>query len=117
MTALARTVWSDFRAAGSPGDYRLVSPSLAKSDPAGAKRVEQRWKDTFGDLTLARMLEKTRTASTRRRYKPAYASEFESAGRTPVYLDDLPDVDDLARIALAPGWRPIVDMLADLDRK
>jgi hypothetical protein len=115
--AEALTCFSNFRPAGPSDDYALVSPELKNSDPVAAKHVEERWKDTFGDLSVPKVIEKTRSNSSRRRYRPEYANEFSGAGRTPIYLDDLPPADDLARMALAPGWRPIVRMLADLDRK
>jgi hypothetical protein len=117
LRAEARTIYSDFRPAADPGQYRLVSPAMEREDPVAARRATERWKTTFGDWTVPRLIEKTRTNDSRRRYRSDYAGEFSRGSRTPVYLDDLPGVDDLARIALEPAWRPIVAMLADLDRQ
>lgn len=113
----AHTVWSDFRPVGAPGDYALASPELRRTNAAGVRRAEQRWKDTFGDLTVPKMIERTRGASTRRRYKPEYAEEFAGSPRSPIYLDDVPAVNDLARLAFEPGWRTIVELLGGVEQE
>ena len=113
---VARTVYSRFEPVGSCDDYCLVSPGLKAAEPERARRVEKEWSGKFGSWTLPRLLERARKDAGRTRYLPQYRAEFASAGTsTPIFLDDLPPADELAAIALADLWVPLLEMLRELD--
>lgn len=112
----ARTVFTRFSPAGSCEDYCLAPPDW-KDDDRG-KNVEKRWRSDFGSWTLPSLLDKARREPGRTRYEPRHRSEFSAAGTsTPVWLDDLPPVQELARIALSDAWMPMVTTLRELDGK
>jgi len=112
----AHTVFTRFTPVGNCDDYCLAPPDWEDSDRG--KRVEKEWRSTFGSWTVPALLERARRDPGRTRYQPQYRSEFSTAGTsTPVWLDDLPPVEELAYIALSDAWMPMLAMLRDLDGK
>jgi tetratricopeptide (TPR) repeat protein len=112
----AHTVFTRFSPAGSCDDYSLMPPDWKGDDRA--QRVERQWKDDFGSWTLPALLEKSRRDPGRTRYESRIRPEFAAAGTsTPVWLDDLPPVEELAYIALSDSWMPMLDLLRNLDGK
>ncbi|HEY2953720.1 MAG TPA: hypothetical protein VGK89_00550 [Candidatus Eisenbacteria bacterium] len=112
----AHTVFTHFSPAGSCDDYCVAPPEWKDSDRG--QRVEKDWRSTFGSWTMPALLERARRDPGRTRYEVRYRSEFSASGTsTPVWLDDLPPVEDLAYIALSDSWMPILDMLHELDGK
>ena len=96
------------------GDYCLVPPNEASTDYG--KYVEKSWHSLFGSWTLDGMLDKSRRDASRTRYEERYRRDFQAAGTsTPVWLDDLPPVQELAYLALADSWMPMFEMLRELD--
>jgi hypothetical protein len=113
-TRVAHTVFTRFTPAGSCDDYSLAPPEWKNLD-RGQKR-EKEWRGTFGSWSLPGLLDRARREPSRTRYESRHRSEFSAAGTsTPVWLDDLPPVEDLAYVALADGWMPMLGMLKDLD--
>jgi len=110
----AHTVFTRFSPAGSCDDYCLAPPDWRDDDRG--KRVEKQWRNDFGSWTLPSLLDRARRDPGRTRYEPRHRSEFSAAGTsTPVWLDDLPPVQELAHIALSDAWMPMVTMLRELD--
>lgn len=110
---VAYTAYSSFEAVGDCDDYHLGPPS----DVDGRKRAQARWKETFGEWSLAEFLEHARkNRRSRVAYKPDYRDEFRggTAGR-PVFLDDLPSDKDLIVVAMHDVWKPVHSMLQELD--
>jgi hypothetical protein len=113
-TVAARTVFTRFSPAGSCDDYSLAPPDW-RSDDRG-RNLEKKWRGDFGSWTLPALLDRARRDPGRTRYDPRHRSEFSAAGTsTPVWLDDLPPALELAHIALADAWMPMVTALKDLD--
>jgi tetratricopeptide (TPR) repeat protein len=112
----AHTVFTRFSPAGSCDDYCLAPPDWRDDDRG--KRVEKQWRSDFGSWTLPSLLDRARREPGRTRYESRHRSEFSAAGTsTPVWLDDLPPVQELAHIALSDAWMPMVTMLRELDGK
>src|SRR5262249_24550414 len=116
VASVARVAWTDYRAEGSCGDYRLVPPDR-DADEEG-RRIHARWKECFGTWTLPDMLEQARRDRGRSLYQSRYRDEFRSDSREhPVLCGELPGEDDMAQIALSDLWRPVLASLKDLDPK
>lgn len=112
----AHTVFTRFSPAGSCDDYFLAPPEWRNDDRG--RRVEKEWRTDFGSWTLPALLERSRREPGRTRYEPRHRSEFSASGTsTPVWLDDLPPVEDMAHIALSDAWMPMLAMLRELDGK
>jgi hypothetical protein len=80
--------------------------------------VEKDWRNTFGSWTVPALLDRARRDPGRTRYQPQHRADFSAAGTsTPVWLDDVPPVGELAYLALADAWMPMLEMLKDLDGK
>ena len=116
VEAVARTIWTDFRPNGDCNAYCLVPPDLARADPGRARQASERWNSQCGAWPLPDLLERARDGSGREHYDSRYLREF-SDHRRPVFLRELPDEDDLARLALDDVWQPVFEMLRDLDPK
>jgi hypothetical protein len=115
--ARARTVFTSFRFEGDEDDWALYPPSLKARSSSDANEIDQEWKSRYGTWTLPKLLDRSRSnPEQRRRYRPENRHEFMAAS-APVFLDDLPSTDDLARIALAGSWKPAMDMLRRLDQE
>ena len=114
VEAVARTIWTDYRPSGDCKDYCLAPPDLERDDPLQARRAEERWSSHCGSWALPDLLERARDRSGRERYEGRYLHEFADAER-PVFLGELPGEDDLARLALDDVWRPVFDVLRELD--
>jgi tetratricopeptide (TPR) repeat protein len=111
---VAHTVFTRFAPVGSCDDYRLVPPG----DDDRKRRIEKEWRDDFGSWNLPAFLERARREPGRTRYESRHRSEFAAAGTsTPIWLDDLPPVEEMAHIALDDAWMPMLAMLRDLDGK
>jgi hypothetical protein len=114
----ARTVWTDYRAAGDCDDYSLVPPRLRKSDPARARELDQQWSERFGRWTLPALLQAARSDRRRAHYEPAYRREFQRDTRIhPVLCGELPGTGDLAWVAVERVVQPAVVALRELDQK
>jgi hypothetical protein len=112
----AHTVFTRFLPDGSCDDYAIAPPDWKDSE-RGSDR-EKEWHERFGSWTLPSLLDQARRNPGRTRYEPRYRPEFSVVGtNTPVWLDDLPPVEELAHIALADSWLPMVAMLRELDAK
>ncbi len=112
----AHTVFTHFSPVGSCDDYSLAPPEWTDQDRG--KQVENEWRGDFGSWTLPALLDRARRDPGRTRYEGRYRSDFSAAGTsTPVWLDDVPPVDELAYIALSDSWMPMLAMLRDLDGK
>jgi hypothetical protein len=117
-SAVAHTVYTAERVAGDCDDYRLVSPGLAKSDAKRAEQIESHWKSRFGPWSVPQFLEHARRERGAVRYAREMRPRFSAAGAPPrVFLDDLPPPEDLAAFALEGSWRPVAEMLRNLDRQ
>jgi hypothetical protein len=113
-TLVAHTVFTRFAPAGSCDDYALVPPG----DDDRKRRIEKEWHDDFGSWSLPGLLDRARREPGRTRYESRHRSEFAAAGTsTPIWLDDLPPVEEMAHIALDDAWMPMLDMLRELDGK
>lgn len=114
----ARVVFTDFQASGSCSDYCVVPPSLTRSDPARAKRLESEWTRHFGTWTLPSLLEQARKDRDRLRYSSSdRGAFFGDCHERPVWLGGLPEENDMASIALDVIWQPVLGMLKELDAK
>jgi hypothetical protein len=113
-TLVARTVFTRFSPVGSCDDYSLVAPG----DDDRRRRIDKEWRDDFGSWSLPGLLERARREPGRTRYEPRHRSEFAAAGTgTPIWLDDVPPVEEMAHIALDDAWMPMLAMLRELDGK
>jgi hypothetical protein len=114
VESAARVAWTDFRAEGDCGDYRLVPPEL--DDSERGRSVGARWKECFGSWTLPDLLERARGDRERVRYHQRYRDEFRTdSRRRPVPCGELPGEDDLAALALEGVWRHVLASLKELD--
>ena len=113
----ARVAWTDFRADGDCGDYRLVPPDAESSERG--KAVVARWKECFGGWTLPEMLERARHDRRRAVYQSSYRDEFLRADsrKRPVLCGELPRENDMATLALEGAWAPLLATLQELDPK
>jgi hypothetical protein len=114
--AVANTIYSVFQARGECDDYSLLPPALRNADSKRAAQVDKEWQATFGNWTLSKVLLKARESRSRTRYRPENRNEFLKASYIfPVFLDDLPSPNDMAVIALDGTWKPVYEVLRDLD--
>ena len=115
--AAARIVWTDFKPEGDIDQYTLLPPDVRKSDAARAKSVDSQWEEGVGSWKLPELLRKSRDERGRSRWSKAYRREFHGVDsrRRPVWLGELPGEDDLAFIALEDAWRPVLEVLQELD--
>jgi tetratricopeptide (TPR) repeat protein len=112
----ARTVFTHYAPVGSCDDYSLVPPDSHDDDHK--RQIEKEWRADFGSWSLSGLLDRARREPGRTRYESRHRSEFAAAGTsTPVWLDDVPPVEDMARIALDDAWMPMLAMLRELDGK
>jgi hypothetical protein len=115
-SAAARTVYSTVRADGDCDDYLLCSPPLRRTSSRDADARERAWKEHCGSWELSAFLESARRG-TRRAYQSSMRSEFlgDTQAR-PVFLGDLPPVDDMAAVAVQGVWEPVVDSIRRVER-
>jgi hypothetical protein len=112
------TVFTNFTSKGPRGNYRLYPPGLAKADPQGARRIEQRWKEHAGDWDLPDFLEYAHANREHTTYRPDDRSRlFNFRGNRPLFLSALPPEEEVARVALDRVWVPVLGVLRDLDRQ
>jgi len=112
----AHTVFTRFSPVGSCEDYCLAPPDWKDGDRG--QRIEKEWRGDFGSWSLPALLDRARREPSRTRYESRYHAEFASAGTsTPVWLDDLPPVEEMAHIALSDAWMPMLAVLRELDGK
>jgi len=116
VSAVANTFYTLFQARGDCADYCLLPPALKNADPRRAEQVDKDWTATFGNWTVGKVLTTARDSRSRTRYRPEYRKDFVNASFVfPVFLDDLPSPNDMALIALDKTWKPVYDVLKDLD--
>jgi hypothetical protein len=116
MRATARVIHTGRRPEGDPDDYVLASPGLRRSDSGAAEARERDWKSHCGSWSLPELLERARKEPSRP-YRPSMRSEFHSdTERKPVFLSELPPVDDLAMVALRDAWKPLLTAIRDVER-
>jgi hypothetical protein len=112
------TVYTNFSSQGPRGNYRLYPPGLAKADPQGARRIEQRWKEHAGDWDLPAFLEYAYENREHTTYRPDDRSRLLNfRGNRPLFLSALPPEEEVARVALDRVWVPVLGVLRDLDRQ
>uniref|UniRef100_A0A832I0Y7 Tetratricopeptide repeat protein n=1 Tax=Eiseniibacteriota bacterium TaxID=2212470 RepID=A0A832I0Y7_UNCEI len=110
----ARTVWTAFSPEGDLDHYALVAAPVRTADPARVRRVEARWKAVAGPtMGVRELLQAARASRGGARYRRDVLPRFYPGASGPVFLDDVPPVEDLAFAALVHGWQPV---LADLKR-
>ena len=114
--AVARVVHTSYRAEGDCKDYVLVSPVMRRSDSRGAEARERDWRAHCGSWELPAFLESARKES-RRSYASSMRGEFfvDTQAR-PVYLAELPPMEELAAAALREAWSPVSRALRDVER-
>jgi hypothetical protein len=113
---VAHTVFTRFSPVGNCDDYSLAPPEWARDDRG--QRVEKQWRNDFGSWTLPALLDRARRDPGRTRYESRHRSEFSASGTsTPVWLDDLPPVEEMVRIALDDAWMAMHATLRELDGK
>ena len=118
VPASIATVFTNFQSQGSRRDYRLYPPGLAKADPQGARRIEQRWRERAGDWELPDFLEHAHSNREHTTYRPDDRSRlFNFRGNRPLFIGALPPEEELARVALERVWVPVLGVLRDLDRQ
>jgi TolB-like protein len=114
--AVARVIYTGYRAEGDPDDYLLMPPTMKKSDPRAAEARERDWKGHCGSWDLSDLLERAKK-EPRRSYRSSNRSEFYSDTETkPVFLTDLPPADDLAMVALRDAWKPVLEAIRRVER-
>jgi hypothetical protein len=112
----ARTFFTSFAAEGRCDDYRLAPPADHRLADFDEDEAEARWTGWFGRWEVPELLECARTRRDRARYVPGLAREFGRDTRDrPVFLDDLPPANELARLGLENTWRDLFGALVDLD--
>lgn len=116
LTSFARVVWTDFRPDGDCNRYALISPDGRRADGTRARRIDDHWKQTFGEWTVPALLEASRTHRGRTQYQSRYRNEFrrDTRGR-PVFMAELPREDDLVRNAVQAMGGPVLATLRALD--
>jgi len=116
FTAAARVVYSNARADGDFDDYMLASPALKRADARAAENRERAWKEHCGGWKVSDFLESARKGS-RRGYQASMRGEFQGDSQSkPVFLGEVPPVDDLAAIAVRGAWEPVVTALRRVER-
>jgi hypothetical protein len=114
----ARVVFTDFQPVGSTLDYYLYPPDLKKSNPTRAATLDREWKSHFGILSVPLLLARARDDRNRVRYTASHRQDFfGNCHDQPVYLGGLPGENDMASIALDASWKPVLNMLKELDAK
>ena len=114
--AVANTFYTLFQPSGDCADYVLLPPAMKSADPTRAEQIDKEWSATFGSWTLTKVLTTARASRGRTRYRPEFRKDFLNASFVfPVFLDDLPSPNDMALLALDGTWKPIYEVLKDLD--
>lgn len=112
----ARTVWTAFRPEGDLDAYALVPEPARDGDPGRVRRVETRWKAVAGPgMGLKKLLGTARAERSGGHYRREVLPHFYSGGPDPVFLDDVPPVEDLAFAAMVKGWEAVLEDLRRLD--
>lgn len=112
----ASVIWTDYRPEGDCSRYMLMSPESRKADATRARQVDSRWRETAGSWSLPALLERSKNDHDRARYKHDYRGEFYGDTRSrPVWLGELPSDDELAFAAVHDVWKPVFEMLQDVD--
>jgi hypothetical protein len=115
-SAVVNTFYTLFQARGDCADYCLLPPAVKNADPRRAEQVDKDWTASFGNWTVSKVLTTARESRGRTRYRPEYRKDFLNASFVfPVFLDDLPSPDDMAVLALDRAWKPLYEVLKDLD--
>ncbi len=116
LEASAHTVYTDYLYEGSSDAYCLVPPTMKVKDEARSTRMQKEWKDTFKSYTVPKLLDRAKRDHSRRRYRPEWRDEFvRGPNDYPVFLDDLPSVHEMVRIALDDSWKDVLGALAEVD--
>jgi hypothetical protein len=116
VTAHARTVYSLFVSEGRDDDYCLIPPDGHRPAGYDVEGAQKSWQASFGSWSVSKIVESSRNANSRSKYRRDYRGEFSPRRATrPVFLNDLPPAEDLAYVALEDVWEPMFDTLRELD--
>ena len=114
--AFARVVWSDYRADGECKEYALGHEELEREAPDRVRDGRDRWKRVMGSWSLPDFLERARSERVRSGWSSERRRDFYTDTRQrPVFLAELPGVDDLVHIALREPEEPVIAVLRALD--
>jgi hypothetical protein len=109
----AKVVWSDAVLHEDPDRFRLAPPDASRED---ADRAQHEWDEHVGGMTLQELLERIADQSRGGEWNDRYRGEFSRDNRDhPVCLGGLPPESDMAFLALAGAWQPVLDALRVLD--
>jgi hypothetical protein len=111
----ARVVWTSQQLDGDPGSYALVAEPVRRADPDRAAQVEKKWAAVCGTTTTIAQVVEARHKSGARGGSAREALPRFAAGAAFVFLEDLPQADDMALSALTHGPTPLRDDLLRLD--
>jgi hypothetical protein len=112
----ARTFYTGFMPHGPCDEYCVAPPKESCPADWNADDAGSRWGGWFGAWELPELLESVRDARRGHFYGPQYAQDFmRDTYDHPVFLDDLPPVDDLARFGLEGSWRDLFSAMVQLD--
>jgi hypothetical protein len=112
----ARVAWTSYRADGDCDRFTLAPPAAAQVPADRVKRSQERWKETMGSWTVPAFLERARQKPERRAWSRDYRTDFHGDTRQrPVWLAELPGVDDMVFVALRNSEEPVIAALRELD--
>jgi hypothetical protein len=112
----ARVAWTSYRPDGDCDRFTLAPPATAEVPAERTKRAQERWKDSMGSWTVPAFLERARQKPERRSWSRDYRPDFYSDTRQhPVWLAELPGVDDMVFVALRDAENPVLAALRELD--
>jgi hypothetical protein len=110
--AWAKVVWSDASLDDKPDHYRLAPPDAGHD----ADRAQHDWDEHVGGISLQELLEHVGDSNRLGDWNGRYRSEFTRDNRDhPVCLVALPPESDMAFLALAGAWQPVLEALRVLD--
>jgi hypothetical protein len=111
--AWAKVVWSDTVLNDDPDHFRLVPPDASRED---ADRAQREWEQHVAGMSLNELLGHLGDGDRGGEWNGRYRSEITRDNRDhPACLGGLPPESDMASLALAGAWQPIMDALRALD--
>jgi len=112
----ARVAWTSYRPEGDCDRFTLAPPEAAMIPADRVKRSQERWKDAMGSWSVSAFLGRAQAKPERRSWSRDYRPDFYNDTRQhPVWLAELPGVDDMVFVALRNAEEPVVSALRDLD--
>jgi hypothetical protein len=114
--AFARVAWTSYRADGDCDRFQLAPPAEAQVPADRVRRSQERWKESMGSWSVSAFLDRARQKPERRAWAAGYRSDFYGDSRQrPVWLAELPGVDDMVYLALRNVDEPVIAALRDID--